>query len=107
MACPSFAATWRPATRYAYGKAATAILADARLDCVISEISVDGASLECREQPAVGAPLLLAVPHIGALEALVTSHSRNGFRVTFEIAEAVRVDVAGDFTALSRPRLVN
>ena len=107
MACRSFSATRRSATRYAYGQAATAILADARVDCVISEISVVSASLECQRQPDVGAPLLLAVPHIGALEALVTGHSRDGFRVTFNIAEAVRAEVAGEFAALSRPRLVN
>ena len=107
MTCQPYAATRRPATRYAYGKAATAILADARVDCVISEISVAGASLECRQKPEVGVPLLLAVPHIGALEALVTGHSNDGFRVTFDIAESLRADVAGDLAALSRPRLIN
>ena len=106
MAQPSLAAARRPSTAYAYGKAATAILPDARIDCVISEISVAGAKLACLRQPAVGQPLILAVPEIGALEALVTGHSDEGVQVTFEIAERERAPLASDLAALARPRLV-
>ena len=97
----------RPPRRYRYGKDATAILDDGRVGCVISEISVVDATLRCATRPRIGTPMLLAVPEIGALEALVVGRLVDGFAVTFDIAEAVRRPLAGDLARLSALRVVN
>jgi len=106
MAGQARTARRRPARRYRYGKDATAILDSGRIGCVISEISIVDATLRCRTRPRIGTPMLLAVPEIGALEALVTGRLADGFAVTFDIAETCRRPVAGDLARLSALRLV-
>lgn len=93
--------------RYRYNKGAMAILDSGRVGCVISSISTVDATLRCPTRPEVGTALLLAVPEIGALEALVTGRMADGFAVTFDIADAVRQPVAQDLERLSALRAVN
>ena len=107
MAAARQATTRRQPARYRYGKDATVILDSGRVGCVISEISTVDATRRCANRPRVGTPMLLAVPEIGALEALVTCRLDDGFAVTFDIADVERQPLSEDLARLSALRVIN